>query len=194
MERSIGWVCVLAVVAGCGGKTSGTADSGGALDTGVPPTDTGAPPIDTGVPPTDTGAPPVDTGAPPTDTGVPADAAAACSFIDSVDRSCTSDTDCVVRLHQTDCCGNAVMVGVNQSVAAQFAVDESACMASYPGCGCPARRRRSPRTTWRCLRARWTSWRCAPARGVRMPGPVTPESSPSSAKSSSNRRSSPPRM
>jgi hypothetical protein len=130
MGRSIGWVCVLVVVAGCGGGTSGTADAGG-IDTGVPPVDTGVPPIDTGVPP-------VDTGVPPTDTGTPIDAAAVCSFIDSVDRSCTSDTDCVVRLHQTDCCGNSVMVGVNQSAAAQFAVDESACMASYPGCGCPA--------------------------------------------------------
>lgn len=139
MGRSIGWVCVLAVVAGCGGGTSGTADSGGGIDTGIPAADTGVPPEDTGVPPTDTGVPPVDTGVPPTDTGVPpTDAASACSFIDSVDRSCTSDTDCVVRLHQTDCCGNSVMVGVNQAAAAQFAVDESACMASYPGCGCPA--------------------------------------------------------
>lgn len=73
----------------------------------------------------------------PSDAG--ADAAAnACAYVDTIDRSCSSDADCHVGLHQTDCCGNAVMIGFRASEQATYASSESACMASYPGCGCPA--------------------------------------------------------
>lgn len=70
--------------------------------------------------------------------GVDAGAAGSCAFVDTVDRSCTTDADCVVRVHQTDCCGSTVAIGVSASAVASFDPAEAACMASYPGCGCPA--------------------------------------------------------
>jgi hypothetical protein len=68
--------------------------------------------------------------------GPGADAAAACGFVDSLDHSCTADADCEVALHQTDCCGSLVAVGINVAADGTFQADETACDATYPGCGC----------------------------------------------------------
>ena len=79
--RNVALFCLaaLALVAGCGGPSTGTDNDTGTggrdtgmvgIDTGVPPADTGVRPIDTGVPPVDTGVPPIDTGVGPVDTGV----------------------------------------------------------------------------------------------------------------------------
>jgi hypothetical protein len=64
--------------------------------------------------------------------------ASPCDYVTTIDRSCTMDSDCHVGLHQTNCCGSAVMIGFRATVQSAYASSESACMASYPACGCPA--------------------------------------------------------
>ncbi|MBX7196624.1 MAG: hypothetical protein K1X94_31515 [Sandaracinaceae bacterium] len=66
------------------------------------------------------------------------DAGPVCGYVDTIDRSCTTDGDCLVRLHQTDCCGNSVMIGIASGAADVYGTSEPACMASYPACECPA--------------------------------------------------------
>lgn len=53
-------------------------------------------------------------------------------------KGCLKPVDCAVVMHQTDCCGNTLAVGVNASVAADFKIEEKQCAATYPGCGCPS--------------------------------------------------------
>lgn len=65
------------------------------------------------------------------------DSGAACDYVDGLDRTCSVDTDCAVGLHQTDCCGSSVMIGYRGTQTTVPAM-ESACMASYPACGCAA--------------------------------------------------------
>lgn len=86
------------------------------------------------------------TDAPVTDapaTDAPADApagdaaASPCGYVDGIDRSCSDDADCLVRLHQTDCCGNSVMIGIAMDALTVYNAGEPACMASYPACECP---------------------------------------------------------
>lgn len=100
----------------CGGSHTPAGDGGldapGSLDTGPGDVDAGPGDVDGGVSP--------------------------CGYVDTIDRSCTTDADCLVRLHQTDCCGSSVMIGIATSALATYNAGEPACMASYPGCGCPA--------------------------------------------------------
>ncbi len=70
--------------------------------------------------------------------GEPDVAVSPCAYIDTIDRTCATDADCLVRLHQTDCCGSSVMIGIATSALAAYNASEPACMASYPACGCPA--------------------------------------------------------
>jgi hypothetical protein len=51
-------------------------------------------------------------------------------------KTCTVDGDCVTEIHQTDCCGSTVAIGVSQSASVTFDAAEKACEAMYPGCGC----------------------------------------------------------
>jgi hypothetical protein len=51
-------------------------------------------------------------------------------------KACTVASDCVVEIHQTDCCGSTVAIGVAASASAAFAAAEKVCDAMYPGCGC----------------------------------------------------------
>jgi hypothetical protein len=67
-----------------------------------------------------------------TDTGP------ACAYVDTIARSCTTDADCVARVHQIDCCGTRAMIGIAASADSVYAASEPACVASYPGCGCPS--------------------------------------------------------
>jgi hypothetical protein len=53
------------------------------------------------------------------------------------DKSCNSNADCVVALHQTDCCGNEVAWGINGNDAAAFDEAEAICRSQYPMCRCP---------------------------------------------------------
>jgi hypothetical protein len=54
------------------------------------------------------------------------------------DKSCTDAPDCVVALHQTDCCGNVMALGLSSAEKAAFGAAEQTCRSQYPGCGCPA--------------------------------------------------------
>lgn len=52
------------------------------------------------------------------------------------DRRCVAATDCFIALHQTDCCGSHVALGLAASERARFAAAEAICDGQYPGCGC----------------------------------------------------------
>lgn len=68
-----------------------------------------------------------------TDAGTPDP----CGAVATLTRACTTDSSCAVAIHQTDCCGNTVAIGINHSELMAFTSLESACDASYPVCGCP---------------------------------------------------------
>lgn len=55
------------------------------------------------------------------------------------DKSCELDTDCTVVVHQTDCCGNSVAVGISASEQDAFYDVETECSIDFPPCGCPSR-------------------------------------------------------
>ena len=63
----------------------------------------------------------------------------ACQIIDSLDRSCTVDADCVAVKHTSNCCGQIRYIGIRATEDALFAANEPACDAGYPPCGCAAR-------------------------------------------------------
>jgi hypothetical protein len=60
----------------------------------------------------------------------------ACAQIATVDRSCSSDADCLAVSHTTNCCGTDVWIGIRASEKDRFSSLESACDRSYPACGC----------------------------------------------------------
>jgi hypothetical protein len=64
--------------------------------------------------------------------------ATACAQATMVDRSCTTDADCVAVTHTTNCCGSAIWMGIRSSEKSRFSTLETACDMSYPGCGCAA--------------------------------------------------------
>lgn len=51
-------------------------------------------------------------------------------------RTCAADTDCVVAVHETNCCGTLVALGMRADQQGAFDAAESICRAQYPGCGC----------------------------------------------------------
>ena len=99
-------------LASCGGGPTPPVDAAGGVDAPAVATDTGPSDVDSGPSP--------------------------CAYVDTIDRTCTTDADCLVRLHQTDCCGSSAMIGIATSALGTYNAGEPACMASYPGCGCPA--------------------------------------------------------
>lgn len=52
------------------------------------------------------------------------------------DKSCTADSECVAKLHQINCCGTLVAIGINASGSAAFDAAEATCQGQYPACGC----------------------------------------------------------
>jgi hypothetical protein len=54
-------------------------------------------------------------------------------------RACASAADCVVVLHQADCCGTMLALGIATVGRARFELDEQACRAGYPQCMCAPR-------------------------------------------------------
>jgi hypothetical protein len=54
-------------------------------------------------------------------------------------EACAADIDCVIRLHQQDCCGTHISIGVTKSMAASYDMCETAWDAHFPACGCAAR-------------------------------------------------------
>lgn len=51
--------------------------------------------------------------------------------------SCSSASDCIVALHQLDCCGSRTAVGLSASERDRFDTAEAACVGSLPQCDCP---------------------------------------------------------
>src|SRR5262249_26992749 len=55
------------------------------------------------------------------------------------DKACAAPSDCFMGLHQTDCCGTYVAIGIRSTERARFQDDEARCEAMYPGCRCAPR-------------------------------------------------------
>jgi len=53
------------------------------------------------------------------------------------DRACTTPADCIVAVHMINCCGTERHLGINHSERARFDAFETACVVTYPSCGCP---------------------------------------------------------
>jgi hypothetical protein len=125
------WLLVL--LPGCPGSTItedvGRLDDAGELDGGG--TDGGG--TDGGG--TDGG---IDAGSTDGGSDVGGDAGDPCTLSPPLSDTCTTDADCIVVIHQTDCCGNTVADGALASEAVRFEAFEYACRASYPLCECPA--------------------------------------------------------
>jgi hypothetical protein len=56
----------------------------------------------------------------------------------SFDKSCVDVGECVIALHQTNCCGTLAAIGINVAEQAAFEAAEAICESQYPGCGCAA--------------------------------------------------------
>ena len=139
---------------GCGdGTTGGAVDSGnGGTDTGVvrdtgPAGDTG-PTVDTG-PLADTGTTGDDSGTTGDDSGTTGDdsgttdvdSAVSCAGIECTGyaavleaspRDADSLANCVIQLHQSDCCGATAAYGINHGARTALCAAEDTCTASYP--------------------------------------------------------------
>ncbi len=70
-----------------------------------------------------------------TDAGVDCRGGSVSSF-PAFDRTCVSDDDCTIALHETNCCGSLDVMGIAAAAAAVFAADEALCESMFPGCGC----------------------------------------------------------
>lgn len=57
------------------------------------------------------------------------------SFADA----CTTNSQCVLVLHQVDCCGSMVAMGINVNARNDFDRDEQTWRGSCPACGCTPR-------------------------------------------------------
>jgi hypothetical protein len=60
-----------------------------------------------------------------------------CLAAERLDRSCTTDADCVAVQHVKDCCGSTRVIGLRASEQSRFQELETLCSASYPACRCP---------------------------------------------------------
>lgn len=54
----------------------------------------------------------------------------------SFDQTCGSDSDCLVAVHQIDCCGSRAALGININEGPRFDYDEAICRGQYPACDC----------------------------------------------------------
>jgi len=58
------------------------------------------------------------------------------SIFPEFDDTCSADADCMVALHQINCCGTQIAIGINVAEGADFKAAEAICQGQYPGCGC----------------------------------------------------------
>ena len=137
---SIRWsIVVLSLslaVTGCGDDDAPPpGDGGGGGDDGGGGTDDGGGDEDAGST-TDDGGGTTDDGGGGADDG---GGGRACEgFPTDFERGCGADANCVVGLHQIDCCGTLFATGINHSERDRFDTAEATCRASYPACGCAA--------------------------------------------------------
>ncbi|MFO0601713.1 MAG: hypothetical protein U0324_01005 [Polyangiales bacterium] len=83
---------------------------------------------------------PADAGADAPAADVAGDGAVACgASFPTFRQDCAGDSDCVVAIHQTDCCGNQRGLGLHGSQRAAFDAAEAVCRPMFPRCGCPTR-------------------------------------------------------
>jgi hypothetical protein len=54
------------------------------------------------------------------------------------DRTCSSKADCTFAVHQVDCCGSAIAIGIATRVKADFDAAERTCRSQYKLCACAA--------------------------------------------------------
>ena len=118
----------LLVAVGCGGSSSGDGNSGGTGGSGATGGATGG-----------VGGSGGTTGG---SGGTNPDGGSACfdatGTLTSYDvKTCTGDT-CAILVHQTDCCGSTLLMGVEASHLAEMQACEKAWRATLPACGCPA--------------------------------------------------------
>ncbi len=55
--------------------------------------------------------------------------------LNSLDKSCETEADCIAVLHTTDCCGSGMIMGINADAEATFRAAEMQC-APLPVCDC----------------------------------------------------------
>jgi hypothetical protein len=71
------------------------------------------------------------------DAGAPTDAGSCfTSSIPASYKNCYSNTDCIVKAHQTDCCGSRHYEGISSSLSSLYDSCESAWDSHFPACGC----------------------------------------------------------
>jgi hypothetical protein len=125
--------------AACGGSTTTSGDlfaQGGddAAADGTSGADGGTSGDDAGGPGRD--------GGPSADAGASDAAALDCFLPDGGVRpewkACTSAQACTEKLHQLNCCGSELAVGLNHAFVNAFGKCEAAWDAKFPGCGCAA--------------------------------------------------------
>ncbi len=128
-KRSSGWQraawWLAAIASGCSATATpgGSADSGRVFEVGSDVS------TDAGVISQDTGATPVAVVCTGTRVAV----------FPTFDRRCAAATECAAVLHQTDCCGTFVAMGLRASERGGFDAAEMRCQSMLPGCGCASR-------------------------------------------------------
>lgn len=70
------------------------------------------------------------------DTGGTGGGTGGCASLDAPAKACSTDADCVTVLHQLNCCGTHVALGISKSAAAAYQTLEATCSADFPQCGC----------------------------------------------------------
>jgi hypothetical protein len=56
--------------------------------------------------------------------------------VDASLKACKSDSECVIKQEQTDCCGTVLYVGIASASASRFDACQPSWLAHFPGCGC----------------------------------------------------------
>jgi hypothetical protein len=60
------------------------------------------------------------------------------SSFPTFDKTCSNVDDCAIAIHQSNCCGATLAIGITKAEQDRFAADEKTCVDQYPLCGCPA--------------------------------------------------------
>lgn len=53
------------------------------------------------------------------------------------DKTCAVADDCAIGVHQTNCCGATLAIGMAKAELTRFTADEKICVDQYPPCACP---------------------------------------------------------
>jgi hypothetical protein len=62
--------------------------------------------------------------------------AVSASEFPSFDKTCATPADCVIGVHQFNCCGSTIALGMNRVEQDRFAGAEQTCAEQYPRCAC----------------------------------------------------------